>query len=134
LVRRTEDWYGDRYADALLFSRGYVATLRRLDAASATVPAGECIFAIKPALVTLLTDRISYVPPPAAASDAEFKDDIRKCRFAFLIPAHSPSYPEDLYPLRRLQGHFVPVPPLEGAKPGGFEVAGGFLVEIFTPF
>jgi hypothetical protein len=67
------------------------------------VPAGECIFSIKPTLVALYSGHMSYAPPEGSTSAAQFSRDIGRCRYAYVLAISSPAFPEPLYPLHRLQ-------------------------------
>ena len=102
-VRQTEFWYSrdDRlkalyniYGQARLFE--HFKTIREL------VPESECIFTIKPAIVTYYTGRSSYVPPRASISEQEFQAGLNRCRYIYSVGFTSLSYPVPLYPLDRL--------------------------------
>lgn len=98
----TAEWHIDNRQDALqnaLFHSGLIAHLKEI---ITFVPEGDCIFSIKPTVVMLYTNRSSYGPPVISEKESEFNNKIMKCRFAYLLPFASPSYPVYLYPLDRL--------------------------------
>ena len=79
------------------------------------VPADDCILSIKPSVISLYSHHRSLIPPSAAASDEAFADaiDDSPCRYAFIMPIASPTFPTPYYPYERLKGrirlvaHFV---------------------------
>lgn len=101
-ARKTEAYYlGDPRAAArqnLAFIKG----LELLHHVDDFVPPGQCVFATKPLLVELYSDRPSYAPPPASAADGEFEQQIGQCRFAYLTEFISPRFGQSFYPLQRL--------------------------------
>lgn len=104
LVKHTPEWYGDnrlRAAPAALVMAVNFNTLRQV---GAQVPAGACIFSIKPAVVTLYAERASYSPPAAAVDEAGFERGMAQCRYLYPMALVSPSFPEPFYPLGRLGG------------------------------
>ena len=87
---------------AIGFMQGAVALLDKLPA---LVPAGECVYAIKPSIVAALGGRPSRAPPPAQRTDSEFQSDLAAggCRYLLLLRIFSPSYPEPFYPAARMK-------------------------------
>lgn len=104
IARHTEQWYGDDRLQAAQDAFNLAANLNNMRTIEEHVPQGDCVFGIKPSIVTLYSGRMSYSPPGAAMSDATFWQDIRKCRYAYALAMVSPTFREPFYPLRRLQG------------------------------
>ncbi len=101
-ARHTQDWYaGNRYyatVNAYFYRRlfGNLAEIDRI------VAPDQCIFAIKPSLITLLSDRKGTALPRIVDSDATFNEGIGKCRYVYVLPFASPSFPQMFYPMERL--------------------------------
>ena len=103
--RHTLFWHQPDPTQALAsvgFMHGAAQLLEQLPA---IVPAGECVFAIKPALVAALGQRPAKAPPPAGRADAEFRAGLDEggCRYLLLLRIFSPSYPEPFYPAARMK-------------------------------
>jgi hypothetical protein len=120
------EWYsGSREAaiNSADFQQRFFRDLREADR---IVSANDCIFSIKPPIVTLITDRISLPPPKTNVDEKQFDAGIQKCRYAYVLAFVSPSYGESLYPLGRLGGR---AKTLTGLSTGNGEMEGG-LIEI----
>lgn len=110
LVRHTQGWYRTMDArNGLLSAQFLVKLVNDLPDVPGQVPEGQCIFSEKPTLVTLYSGRMSYFPPPSGSSDAQFRRDIGKCRFAYVLALTSPSFPEPFYPQGRVGARAVPL-------------------------
>jgi hypothetical protein len=69
------------------------------------VPAGSCIYSIKPSIVAFYANRISMVPPREQLDDAAFRSYLKEtnCRYFYLMGFASPSFSRAYYPAQRLQ-------------------------------
>ncbi len=70
--------------------------LYSLKVLSEWVPAGECVYSIKPALLGFYADRVSHRTPLPERGIA----DNGRCRYVFMVPFMSPTYSEYFYPMR----------------------------------
>ncbi len=104
LVRHTPEWYGDDRLRATPAALVMAINFRTLRDVGSHVPQGACIFSIKPSVVTLYTERSSYLPPSAPVDDAAFQNGILRCRYLYPMALVSPSFPQPFYPLGRLAG------------------------------
>jgi hypothetical protein len=103
--RHLPEWYGRDPVDdvgRVQMHTGLVSAIRRFGAA---VPAGECVFAIKPSLVSLLARRSGYAPPAERLNDEEFGRQLedRGCHHFILLGFASPSFHAPYYPLGRIE-------------------------------
>ncbi len=92
--RRTFYWFdaqsqGERVAQLT----GRQRIDQSLQELGALVPAGECIYSIKPALVGHYAQRISVATPLDKAAPAGIK-----CRYVHMLPLATPTYSSSLYP------------------------------------
>lgn len=101
-VKHIPEWYGANRPQAMQDGQFHVRLIEHLKTIEDSVPEGECIFAIKPTVITLYSNRSSYAPPKISEDDNLFDEKMKKCRFAYLLPFASPSYAVPLYPLARL--------------------------------
>ena len=101
-ARHTQGWYSDNQFSIKGFAQFQNRFFNDLAGLDKLVPPGDCIFAIKPTIITLITDRKSMGPPGTALNDAQFNDGIRRCRFAYVIPFSSTTFAKPLYPMERL--------------------------------
>ena len=131
-ARHIEDWYGDDLQKAINSTHSFTSILADLHHSSELVPDNECIFAIKPSVISLYSDRLSYTPPPISASDDAFESGIKKCKYAYLLTYISPSFAEPYYPLNRLNGRISPLSVAEDGE-GAHKKTFSALVEIHTP-
>jgi hypothetical protein len=95
-------WYALDSTSAIQNANFQTRLFRHLREVSKQVGPDDCIFSIKPTIVTLFTDRLSYAPPKLSVDAQSFDSGIQKCRYAYVLPFASPSYPAMLYPMERL--------------------------------
>lgn len=100
--KHTAEWYSYNRQKAWAQAVFRTSLLNHLSTLPATVPESECIFSIKPPIVTLYAKRISYATPKSTLPDGEFMEAANKCRFVYVLPFASPSYNTAFYPLARL--------------------------------
>ena len=100
--KHTAEWYSSdrRQAEAQAIFR--TRLLHHLATLSSQVAVKDCVFAIKPTIVTLYTQRTSHASPISFKSDDEFWKETAKCRYVYVLPFASPSYHQAFYPLSRL--------------------------------
>ena len=105
LIRHTQGWYRPLDArNGVLSAEFLVKLVADLPAVAGRVPEGACVFSEKPTVVSLYSGRMSHFPPPAGGDDAAFREQIGRCRFAYVLALTSPSFPEPYYPAGRLEG------------------------------
>ena len=100
--KHVAEWFDDDRKTAIVSAYFHVRLISHLKEISALIPENECVYAIKPTLVTFYSRRSSYGPPKIDVSDQEFWQRMEKCRYAYFLPFESPSYGEAFYPLSRL--------------------------------
>lgn len=101
-VKHRSEWYSDSRMLAIDSANFQFRFSHHLKEVARIVPPQDCIFAIKPTVVTFYSDRDSYIPPKITDDDKQFGADIKKCRFAYILPFASPSFGLPFYPLARL--------------------------------
>lgn len=102
-ARQTDFWYvlEDR---ALAFYNIYnqAKIIEHFKTINQIVPESDCIFSIKPTVLTFYTGRQSFVPPAEKSTDNEFRSAIDQCKYAYGFSFTSLSYSQPLYPIQRL--------------------------------
>lgn len=101
-AKHIPEWYGSNRPQAMQAAQFHARLIGHLKKISQLVPENECVFAIKPTVITLYSDRSSYAPPKISEDDDHFREKMKKCHFAYVLPFASPSYAAPLYPLARL--------------------------------
>ena len=102
-VRQSQFWYSqDDRLTALYNIYSQAKLIEHFKLIRELVPESECMFTIKPTVVTYYTGRSSYPPPPASTSEQEFQTGLNRCRYIYSVSLTSLSYPVPLYPLDRL--------------------------------
>ena len=101
-ARHTQGWYGEDQFSTKGFAQFQNRFFNDLAGLDKFVPPGECVFAIKPTIIWLLTDRRSMGPPGTALNDEQFNKGIKQCRFAYVIPFSSTTFGKTFYPMDRL--------------------------------
>jgi len=102
--RHSQGWFVADFRQAqenLLFHHVFVVSARDL---ARRVPAGECIYSIKPTVTAYYSGRISIGPPRGRASPRDLLSAVRRggCNYIFGVGFSSPTFPEMLYPLSQL--------------------------------
>ena len=108
-ARHTEDWYLDDRQQAANAAHSFTKILADLRHSGEMVSAEQCIFAIKPSVVSLYSGRSSRTPPPVSSSDEAFERGIAQCRYAYVLMYISPSFAQAYYPLSRLKERAYPL-------------------------
>ena len=129
LLRHTAEWYGDDRLDAVPAALVTVINLDELRLIGPRLAPGECIFSIKPSIVTLYAQRASYVPPPIGSGEAEFGQGMQRCRYAYAMALVSPTFPQPFYPLGRMNGQGRLLSKAEGGDAQHWDTY-GMLVEL----
>jgi hypothetical protein len=101
-VRHMSDWYTTNRYIALSNAYFNKKLFQDLGGMSRQVAPDQCVYAIKPTLVSLFADRIGKGPPPASLSAEQFNAAIPACRYAYVMGIQSPSFPDAYYPKERL--------------------------------
>lgn len=123
--RRTPGWYAIDPVEAHMNISYDKLLIGHLGNIRDVVPAGECVYGIKPSIVAYYTARISVAPPRPQLDDVSFNAALgdQACRYFYLMGFASPSYPIAYYPLDRLRDSLVVVSvapsPSRGAGPVG---------------
>jgi hypothetical protein len=105
-IAQLPEWYGVNAAAALASARLHLEVAQAIGELGAQVPEGECVYAVKPPVVTFYAHRVSLTPPNDRVGAELFDAAIRRagCRYFLLLALASPSYPEPYYPNKRLRG------------------------------
>lgn len=101
-AKRTQEWYRENRQAAATSAIFHTRLIGHLREVKKLVPEGECVFAIKPTIVAFYTRRSSFGPPKSTETDDDFREKMRRCKYAYLLPGASPSYSEPFYPADRL--------------------------------
>lgn len=128
LLKHTQEWYGDDRLKAVPAALVTVINLGELRMVGDAVPEGDCIFAIKPSVVTLYSERGSRTPP-TTLDENTFERELLRCRYAYPMALVSPSYPDPYYPLRRIIGHGRVLSAAEGGDSDHWDTY-GLLVDL----
>lgn len=131
-ARHIESWYAEDRQQAIDSSRSLTTILANLREIGGFVPRDGCIFAIKPSVVSLYSDRSTYAPPPLSASREAFELGIAKCKYAYVLAYSSPSFRQAFYPLDRLNERVHSLT-IAGSGEGEHARTFGALVEIQPP-
>ncbi|MGH8596886.1 MAG: hypothetical protein ACREXT_09540, partial [Gammaproteobacteria bacterium] len=104
---RTRAWYFVDPATAfgtMAYVRAIIDALQDIQQQT-RVPAGDCLVAIKPALVALYSGLPVDGPPAFTRTSDEIEHAIRhgRCHYLFMMLAPSPSYPQQYFPYQRLE-------------------------------
>jgi len=103
--KHTVYWYEadpyEAYKQVMIYS-SLAASMREIQS---VIPEDECVYSIKPTIVSLYSNRLSITPPREATSDLEFHESLRKsnCRYFYMAALASPSYGSPYYPEKRLR-------------------------------
>lgn len=103
--RHTSIWYRNkRQVDY----RGIVMVQTLTEAMQAikqVVPEDQCVYAIKPSIVGLFSERVSIQPPLQRLSDQEFSQAVEDigCRYFITLPFPSITYSVPFYPIKRIK-------------------------------
>ena len=100
--KHSAEWFDDDRKTAVLSAYFHARLYSHLKEINALIPENECVYAIKPTLVTFYSRRSSYVLPKIYVGDPEFWRAMEKCRYVYILPFESPSFGESFYPLSRL--------------------------------
>lgn len=105
--KRTYAWYNPSLSRAIQGVKINRAIVSSLEKAKSYIPAGQCIYSIKPSIISLYTDRISHEPPATYINDSDFYKLIEQsnCRFFYFLLSTSPSYNIAYYPFDRIKKH-----------------------------
>lgn len=130
--RHTDGWYSPDLFGAISdiqFSAALESDLLHL---SEVVPAGECIFTIKPSIVAFLSNRISKAPPSASVDKIKFESDLKMqgCRYFYMFAFASPSYPVAMYPYQRMQSELEVIKPTLIQSTDGSDGVVGLLARL----
>jgi len=103
--RRSILWFGgapNQATQKLLLERALVDAHR---AAGRMVPEGGCVFSIKPSILGLYGQRVSYIPPREEWTDQVMEQYLAEkgCQHVLMLSLVSPSFRSSYYPLERLQ-------------------------------
>ena len=107
-ARKMEGWYSDDGASTEYLTPLRLKIIVHLKSVAGRVPESDCIFSVKPTVVSIHTGRSSFAPPLNTADDAEFEKGLQRCRYAYVIGLAFSNRPR-LYPLGRLhdRAHIV---------------------------
>jgi hypothetical protein len=102
--RHAREWYLPDIRDSLQAITQYSAFHVLMARAVTMVPASECIYAIKPALVSLFIGRQVFIPPLPNLSNQEFDSALaqHRCRYFLMLNMPTPTFPYVMYPYTRI--------------------------------
>ena len=105
--RQSPEWHGVGSREARLVA---VFQYRRLHASfeqlRLLVPITDCVYSIKPSLVGLFAQRVSYrFPLPNTTLGKNLDAKAAQCRYVHMVAFSSPTYSEPFYPLSRWHDH-----------------------------
>jgi hypothetical protein len=105
-ARGLEAWYDDDPGAAMHGVNSQMTVVRALERARQRVPAGQCVVAVRPVIVTYFTGGKSVFPPLNSVPDPDFDRQLRRtgCRYIFMYSAADGHFPVPLHPLQRLSG------------------------------
>lgn len=65
----------------------------------------DCVYHIKPSILSLYSDKLSFSPPDEKLNQNEFLKELKinNCKYFLTIPQYSISYSEPHYPLKQIQ-------------------------------
>lgn len=103
--RHQLDWYvpdKNNAARNVMFNSYLFDDMRNL---GRVVSDDECVYSIKPSVVGLLSGRVSKGYPPDTLEQDGFMKALEKnkCSYFYMANFNSPSYPQQFYPLQRMQ-------------------------------
>lgn len=101
-VKHRSEWYNEDSMQAFYQENFQLRLFDQFREANRIVLPQDCIFSIKPTIVTFISDRMSYTPPKTTVDEKQFNAEIKKCRFAYVMPFTSPSFGVSSYPMARL--------------------------------
>lgn len=105
-LARLPEWYGTDPAAAAREAGAHLDMARALAELGRQVPAGECIFSIKPVTVAYYARRDGFGPPPPRLEGAAFESWLARpgCRHFLLLAATDGAvFPEPYYPRERMK-------------------------------
>jgi len=102
--RHSQIWFDNdinKALDGIQATRVLVGSMEKL---IKIIPEKECVYSIKPSIIGLYSNRISYAPPNIFLKGKDFDKQLNNtgCKYFFMMYLHSPSYPEAYYPMKRI--------------------------------
>lgn len=133
--RHAEWWYSPTRETAAENTTAMAALESGMHRLGNFVPENECIYAIKPSIVSYLSGRLAKAPPGAKTAPEEFVREIKAggCRYVFMIIYNSPSYPTPLYPYQRIPDMLEVVHPVYLSPDRKEDTVVGLLAKIKLP-
>jgi hypothetical protein len=103
--KRDPDFLAGTPDDALMTAQGNSAISMAMHDIATIVPSSDCILAIKPSIVALISDRVAKSPPPASVPDHDFEHarKLSGCKYVLMLNLSSSTYDTPMYPLARMQ-------------------------------
>lgn len=106
LIRHVAGYYSDDLRQERRVAWDQAQILADLHNLTTDVPAQECIFQIKSSVIQLVSGRRSLAPPLPSTDDRTFAQQMKQCRYAYLMKLQSPTFPVPFYPGDRLLGQY----------------------------
>jgi hypothetical protein len=103
-ARGLEAWYTEDLAAAVHGVNSQMTVAQALQRLPGWVPPDQCVFAVRPVIVTYFTGRRSMFPPLNSTPEPDFSRELHRhgCRYAFMYSAADGHFPVPLHPLQRL--------------------------------
>lgn len=100
-VRKMDGWYSDDGLMSEYITPLHLRIITHLKSLARQVPESDCIFSVKSTVVQIHTGRSSFAIPLNNASDGEFDEALRRCKYAYVVNLSFSNRP-GFYPLQRL--------------------------------
>lgn len=105
--RRLNNWYLYDKRAAFREIVLYAELTKDMKSLARGVPAGECIYSIKPSVTGIYANRISMPPPGSALTQEAFAQEMDDgpCRYIYMLPFTGYNVKTRFYPLERAEGN-----------------------------
>ena len=107
-VNETRRWYHtENFNETLFDTVAFKLIQNGIETIKQAVPEGECVLSIKPPIIALYSDRISYPLPLTTATDEHFRQLLMdsSCNYIYILPFGSITYSVPHYPINRIKGY-----------------------------
>ena len=102
-VKHMDGWYSNDGLRSIYLTPLNLKIIQHLKSIHAQIPEGECVFSVKPTIVSVHSRHASFPVPLDNLADDDFEEKLARCRFVHVVAlsyANRPSF----YPLGRVKG------------------------------